>query len=322
WTCGNVEPVAEAGRLSGALTYRPPALTAMRLYGPVRAKSRRHGAGASVPSQARAGGGPQPLCSGGRPGAPARLLRAAGRPGHRGGPLRALQPARAFAARAPARPGGRGGRGQPGPLRHLPEGPGSRAARAGRRRPFGGPQDAQAGRGLLWPREILRRRRGGAPRRQPAGGPPGAHGLRRGRGHLRPPARGLCDRPARGPGEPAAGRPAAGRRGLAGAMSRAWTTQLRLGELARGPLTVRLEPDAAERAKLAHDVGLETIAALTAELTLKPWLDGVEITGRFEATVEQICAVSLDPFEHRLAGEIDVRAVPAGSPHAPDPGDG
>jgi len=105
-------------------------------------------------------------------------------------------------------------------------------------------------------------------------------------------------------------------------MSRAWTTQLRLGELARGPLTVRLEPDAAERAKLAHDVGLETIAALTAELTLKPWLDGVEITGRFEATVEQICAVSLDPFEHRLAGEIDVRAIPAGSPHAPDPGGG
>ena len=58
--------------------------------------------------------------------------------------------------------------------------------------------------------------------------------------------------------------------------------------------------------------------SLTAELTLKPWLDGVEISGKFKATVEQICAVSLDPFEHELRGEIDVRAVPAGSPHAPD----
>jgi len=100
-------------------------------------------------------------------------------------------------------------------------------------------------------------------------------------------------------------------------VSQAWTTPVRLHELARGPVTVRLEPDAAERAKLAGDVGLETIPSLTAELTLKPWLDGVEVTGRFDAVVEQICAVSLDPFEHPLGAEIDIRAVPAGSPHAP-----
>jgi uncharacterized metal-binding protein YceD (DUF177 family) len=100
-------------------------------------------------------------------------------------------------------------------------------------------------------------------------------------------------------------------------MSQPWTTPMRLHELARGPVSVRLEPDAAERAKLAYDLGLETIAELTAQLTLKPWLDGVEITGRFDAVVEQICAVTLDPFEHPLGGEIEVRAVPAGSPHAP-----
>lgn len=101
-------------------------------------------------------------------------------------------------------------------------------------------------------------------------------------------------------------------------MSRAWTTPVRLHELARGPLTVRLEPDAAERAKIAHDLGLETLRSLVAELVLKPWLDGVEITGTFHAVVEQLCAVTLEPFEHPLAGAIDVRAVPAGSPHAPD----
>ena len=100
-------------------------------------------------------------------------------------------------------------------------------------------------------------------------------------------------------------------------MSQAWTTPVRLHELGRGPIKVRLEPDAAERAKLAHDLGLETISSLTADLTLKPWLDGVEITGRVDAVVEQICAVSLDPFEHPLTGEIDVRAVPNGSAHAP-----
>ena len=100
-------------------------------------------------------------------------------------------------------------------------------------------------------------------------------------------------------------------------MSRAWTTPIRLHELARGPFNVRLEPDAAERAKLAHDLGLETIPSLTAELTLKPWLDGVAIAGRFAAVVEQLCSVSLEPFENPLEGEIEVIAVPAGSPNAP-----
>jgi uncharacterized metal-binding protein YceD (DUF177 family) len=100
-------------------------------------------------------------------------------------------------------------------------------------------------------------------------------------------------------------------------MSRAWTTPVRLHELGRGPLALRLEPDAAERAKIAHDLGLETLPSLSVDLVLKPWLDGVEITGAFHAVVEQICAVSLDPFQHPLQGQIDVRAVPAGSPHAP-----
>jgi len=99
-------------------------------------------------------------------------------------------------------------------------------------------------------------------------------------------------------------------------MSRAWTTPVRLHEIGRGALTVRLEPDAAERAKVAQDVGLESLPALSAELTVTPWMDGAEITGRFEAIVEQICAVSLDNFEHPLSGKIEVRVVPAGSPHA------
>jgi len=100
-------------------------------------------------------------------------------------------------------------------------------------------------------------------------------------------------------------------------MSRAWATPLRLHELGRGALTVRLEPDAAERAKVAQDIGLESLPALSAELTVTPWMDGAEIAGRFEAIVEQICAVSLDSFEHPLSGRIEVRVVPAGSPLAP-----
>jgi uncharacterized metal-binding protein YceD (DUF177 family) len=100
-------------------------------------------------------------------------------------------------------------------------------------------------------------------------------------------------------------------------MRRAWTTPVRLHEVGRGPMSVRLEPDAAERAAVAKTLGLVSLPALTADLTLRPWMDGVEITGRFEAVVEQVCAVSLDNFEHPLAGAIEVRAVPPGSPQAP-----
>jgi uncharacterized metal-binding protein YceD (DUF177 family) len=98
----------------------------------------------------------------------------------------------------------------------------------------------------------------------------------------------------------------------------AWTKPVRLHELDHGPVTYSLVPDAEQRAAIARQVGLESLPELTAELTLKPWMDGVEITGRFRATVGQICSVSLDPFEQSLRGEIDVRAVPAGSPQAPD----
>lgn len=96
-----------------------------------------------------------------------------------------------------------------------------------------------------------------------------------------------------------------------------WSRTIRLGELGRAPLTLDLAPDAAQRAQIAKTLGLESLPALSARLTLKPWLDGVEISGRFDAVVEQLCAVTLEPFEQPLSGEIEVRAVPAGSPHAP-----
>ena len=102
-------------------------------------------------------------------------------------------------------------------------------------------------------------------------------------------------------------------------MTKAWTTPLRLHEVARGAVSVRLEPDEAERATIAKTLNLQSLPALRAQLTVKPWMEGVEITGRFDAVVEQLCAVSLDPFEHPLRGDIEVRAVPVGSPQAPEP---
>jgi hypothetical protein len=95
-----------------------------------------------------------------------------------------------------------------------------------------------------------------------------------------------------------------------------WDRPVKLHELARGPVRLRLEPDAEARAAIARRLGLKSLPALRADVTVKPWLDGAEVCGRFHAVVEQVCGVSLDPFEQPVEGDIEVRAVPAGSPHA------
>ena len=97
-----------------------------------------------------------------------------------------------------------------------------------------------------------------------------------------------------------------------------WRHVIRLSDLSRGPISVDLTPDEATRAQLARELELESLPELKGRLTVRPWLDGAEITGRFTAVVEQICGVSLDPFQSELEGEISVKAVPAGSPNAFD----
>lgn len=100
-------------------------------------------------------------------------------------------------------------------------------------------------------------------------------------------------------------------------MKRAWSQTIRLGELGKGAVKLRLEPDAETRALIAKEVGLESLPALTADITVHPWLDGAEILGQLDAVVEQVCGVSLDAFEQPLTADIEFRVVPAGSPNAP-----
>jgi uncharacterized metal-binding protein YceD (DUF177 family) len=92
---------------------------------------------------------------------------------------------------------------------------------------------------------------------------------------------------------------------------------IRLADLARGSVSVTLEPDAETRAAIAKELGLVSLPALQGRVSARAWLDGAEISGRFTARVEQICGVTLDPFESQLDGDFLVQAVPAGSPNAP-----
>jgi len=88
------------------------------------------------------------------------------------------------------------------------------------------------------------------------------------------------------------------------------------------PLRLKLEADGATRAAVARAVAVERVNALTADLSLQPWLDGAELTGRLRATITQVSGVSLEPFDTEISEPILVRLVPAGSPNAPEPPDG
>ena len=88
------------------------------------------------------------------------------------------------------------------------------------------------------------------------------------------------------------------------------------------PLKVTLAADEATRAAIAKALAVEKIGDLGASLSLQPWLDGAELTGRLSATITQISGISLDPFDTEIREPILVRMVPAGSPNAPAPPEG
>jgi hypothetical protein len=96
-----------------------------------------------------------------------------------------------------------------------------------------------------------------------------------------------------------------------------WAHEVRLGEVQRAPVRAHLEADAPARKAIARQLGLVSIESLEADLSLKPWLDGAELTGRFVAGVTQTCSVTAEDFPEQVEGEIFVRMVPAGSPNAP-----
>lgn len=92
---------------------------------------------------------------------------------------------------------------------------------------------------------------------------------------------------------------------------------VRLHEVARGPVSVDYAPDDAERKAIARDLKVVSIKALTARVTVRPWLDGAELSGKIDAIVEQTCSVSVEDFDEEIRSEFSLRVVPAGSPSAP-----
>lgn len=81
---------------------------------------------------------------------------------------------------------------------------------------------------------------------------------------------------------------------------------------------VVLEPDAAERRRLAGRFGLSAIDTMRAEVVLK--VDGavVSATGRIKAAIVQACAISGEDFPVSINEPVALRFVPPAAPHTPD----
>ena len=94
----------------------------------------------------------------------------------------------------------------------------------------------------------------------------------------------------------------------------AWPNVVTLNEVQRATVKRTLEADEPARARIARALGLESLVRLQAQMRVAPWLDGVEVTGRWSARVGQVCGVTLEPFESDLQGEIQLKALPEGSP--------
>ncbi len=101
-------------------------------------------------------------------------------------------------------------------------------------------------------------------------------------------------------------------------MAEAWTMPLVLAELVRAPRTLNLEPDADIRKRIARELKLVDLSEFSGQIDIKPWFDGVEISGRWRATYQQICGITLDPYETKQDEPVLIRCVPPGSETIPD----
>lgn len=96
-----------------------------------------------------------------------------------------------------------------------------------------------------------------------------------------------------------------------------WSVPLRLSEVARGPVRKKIEADEKTRAAIARHLDLVSIEALSADVTIRPWLDGAELEGWLNADVTYTCSISAEPFTDKLSGDFTLRVLPAGSENAP-----
>ena len=85
-------------------------------------------------------------------------------------------------------------------------------------------------------------------------------------------------------------------------MSAEFSHRLPLAHVPAAGQALHLEADAGERAALARRFDLLALHSFTADLRLKPGLEGaILVTGRMTAELEQACGITLVPVRQSIA---------------------
>jgi uncharacterized metal-binding protein YceD (DUF177 family) len=99
---------------------------------------------------------------------------------------------------------------------------------------------------------------------------------------------------------------------------------IRVTDLPAGGVDVTVEATPEEREALARDFKLPAFHAVTGTFHLSGTRSRVSVSGHVDATVSQICVVTLDPFESDIREDVDVTFAArdgASAPQGEDPPD-
>lgn len=96
------------------------------------------------------------------------------------------------------------------------------------------------------------------------------------------------------------------------AAERPWSVVVRLDDVGETGRHVELEASEATRAVLAKPAGVDALERLVANFDLtRRGRDGLRVSGRVGATVQQTCVVTLEPMLNEIDEAVDVEFVPA-----------
>ncbi|MDG2527969.1 YceD family protein [Caulobacter endophyticus] len=96
-----------------------------------------------------------------------------------------------------------------------------------------------------------------------------------------------------------------------------WPSTVTLARVDRGGVDLKLAPDETVLKAIAKQLGLVSLHELKADVYLRSWMDGAEVSGVLRARVVQTCGVTSDDFETPIDARFSLRVLPANSEHAP-----
>lgn len=91
-----------------------------------------------------------------------------------------------------------------------------------------------------------------------------------------------------------------------------------LSDLNRSPARLKVKAETAELSALAERMGLPSVISLNAFLTVRRTDSRLRVKGTFEAVIEQICVVSLEPFQNTANGDIEEEFLLTDDPDSPE----